>query len=110
MSAPGTQSAPTPSPQLGGKLLDLLAGVLELAERGRGGDAEVRAGAEGRTVHHRDARLLEKLGDEVLVRSDHMARRRRLTDRFGDRRIDVERALRLRACDVLRLVQHRDDK
>ncbi len=79
------------SPQRAGEGLDLLAGFLELSERSRVGDAEVRPLTEGRPVHDRDARLLEQLGDEILVRPDHLARRRRLADRPGEKKKEERR-------------------
>src|SRR6185437_11119663 len=104
------RSTRAPSPQLGGELLNLLARLLELIERGGVGDTEVRPLAEGRALNRRDAFLIQKLGDEVLVRSDHLAGRRRSADRAGAGRIDIERALRLRALQVLRLAEHRHDE
>src|SRR6185437_7612381 len=99
------RSTRAPSPQLGGELLNLLARLLELIERGCIGDAEVRPLAERRALNRRDALLFEKLGDEVLIRSDHLARRRSSADRLRAGRIDIERPLRLRALQVLGLPQ-----
>ena len=98
------------SPQLGGELLDLLARLFELLERRRVGDAEVRALAEGGSVHDGDALRIQKLGDEILVVLDHLARRRFPADRARAGRIDIERAFRLRALQMLRLAEHRHDE
>ena len=72
-AAPRPTAAAPRSPQLGGELLDLLARLFELLERRRIGDAEVRALAEGGSVHDGDAFRVQKLGDEVLIGFDHLA-------------------------------------
>ena len=63
---------------------------------------------ERRALHHRHALGLQQLGDEVLVGHELVSARRRPADGAGTGRIDVERALRLRALDAARLVEHRD--
>ena len=75
--------------------------------RGRVGDAQVRAEAEGRTVHGGDALGLQQLGDEILVGLEHLAGGRGLAHRLGAGRIDVECPLGHRAFEIFRLVQHR---
>src|SRR3954470_13230908 len=100
----------TDLPQIAAEALDALAGVFEVRGLGRIGDAECRAEAEGRTLHHRDAFGLEQLGHEGLVIVDHLARRRGLADRAGAGRIDVERAFGAWALDALGLVEHGDDE
>ena len=52
----------------------------------------------------------QKLGDEVLVRLDDLARRRGLADQAGAGRVDVEGTFRRRAGNALSLVQHRNDE
>src|SRR5271157_1962991 len=104
---PSTSSTEAGSLQLGGELLDLPAGLLELIERRGVGDAEIGPQAEGAAVHHGDAFLVQKLGDEVLVGRDHSSRRRLLADRPRAGRIDIERAFQLRALLVLGLAEHR---
>jgi hypothetical protein len=60
-------------PQFGGELLDFLAGLFELLERRRIGDAEVRALPKGGSMHDGDTLGVQKLGDEVLIVLDHLA-------------------------------------
>src|SRR4051794_36754373 len=100
----------TVSAQIAAEALNALAGVFEVRGLGRVGDAESRAEAESRTLHHGDAFGLQKFGDELLVVSDHIARRRFPADRTSAGRIDVERAFRPRAFDAIGLVQHGDDE
>src|SRR5579862_801078 len=95
-------------PQIGAKALDALARLLQRRGRSRVGDAECRAEPERRPLHHRHALGVEKLGDEILVGLDAVAGRCRLAHGARAGRIDVERALRLRALDALGLVEHGD--
>src|SRR5690606_16267559 len=83
--------------QRSGEALDTRAGVLKDRLRGRVGDAEVRAKAEGRAVNNCNALSLEQLEREILVGLDDLARRRGLAEQAGNRRVDVERAFRRRA-------------
>src|SRR6266566_3847036 len=93
--------------QIAAKALDAFAGVLEIGSLGRVGNAERRAEPERRALHHRNALVLQKLGDEIIVVGDHLARRRSLADGAGAGRIDVECTLRPRTIDALGLIEHR---
>src|SRR5215207_3679404 len=97
-------------PQGPAEALDALAGVLQQRVGGGIRDAQVRAEAEGRAVHRRDALALEELGDEVLVGLEGLAGRGLAPDGLGTGWIDVERALRHGGLQVLRLIEHRDDE
>src|SRR6478736_8040287 len=93
--------------QIAAKALDAFAGVLQIGSPGRVGNAERRAEPERRALHHRDAFVFQKLGDEILIVGDHLARRRSLADGAGAGRVDIESPLRSRAIDPLGLVEHR---
>src|SRR5882672_6329805 len=88
--------------QIAAKSLDALAGFLEIGSLGGVGNPERRAQPECGTLHHRDAFVLQKLGDEILVIGNQLAGRRGLADGAGAGRIDVERALRPGAIDAAR--------
>src|SRR6266567_6658596 len=105
--SPADECDASPLSQIATKALDAFAGVLEIGGLGGVGNAECRAEPERRTLHHRDAFVLQKLGDEILVVGDHLARRRSLADGAGAGRIDVERTLRPRTIDALGLIEHR---
>src|SRR6266851_8026746 len=94
--------------QISAEALDALAGVLQRRGGGGVGNAEGRAVTERRSLHHRDAFRFQELGDEILVGLERLAGRRLLADRAGAGRKHVERALRLRADDALRVVEHGD--
>src|SRR3954471_6396489 len=94
--------------QFRAEALDALASVLQERVRGRVGDAQVRAEAEGRALHGRDALRLQEFGDEIRIALDPLARGCRAPDRLGAGWIDVERAFRRRAADVAGLIEHRD--
>src|SRR5262249_13953020 len=94
------------STQVGAEPLDAFAGLLQRRCCGRVGNPERRAYSERRPLHHRDAFSVQKLSDEILVGLDGVARRGSLAHGAGAGRIDVERALRLRTLDALRLVEH----
>src|ERR1043165_1455137 len=96
--------------QIPAESLDAAAGFLQVLGLGRIGNAERRADAERRALHHRDAFGVEQLGDEVLVGAEFLAARRRLAHRAGAGRIDVERAFRPRTLHAARLVEHRDNE
>src|SRR5260370_42113740 len=66
--------------QIAAEALDAFAGVLEIGGLGRVGNAERRSEPERRALHHRDAFVFQKLGDEILVVGDHLARRRSLAE------------------------------
>src|SRR5207244_4132999 len=85
-------------------------GFLQQSVRGGIGDAEVRAEAEGRAEHHRDALGIEQFGTEGFVAVDDPSGVGLLADQLRAGRIDIEGALRRRAGDAARLVEHRDDK
>src|SRR6266446_5558351 len=109
-------SSPTPAScyrftvllQIPAEPLDAPTGFFQIFGPGRVGDAERRAGAECGALHHGDPFGVEQLGDEVLVGLQPFAGRRQLADRPAAGRIDIERALRLRAGDAFRLVEHGD--
>src|SRR5216684_940360 len=107
--APPTEPA-APLFEGGAGPLDARARLGQRLGRGRVGDAEMRAEAKGRPLHHRDALRLEEIFDEVAVVRDPLALRRRAADRPGAGRVDVEGALRLGAEQPLGLVEHVDDK
>src|SRR5215475_10892021 len=69
--------------QIAAKALDALAGIFEVAGLGRIGDAERGSEPECGTLHDRDAFSFKQLGDEVLVITKLLARRRGLADRAG---------------------------
>src|SRR6185437_6594648 len=94
--------------QVPAEALDAGAGLFERGRRCRIRDAERRADAEWRALHHRDAFGFEKLGDEVLVGGELLTGRRGLAHGAGARRIDIERAFRLRAADAVGLIEHGD--
>ena len=97
-------------PQTSTEALDALAGFMQQRRCRRVGNPEGRAEPERRALHHRDPLRIEKLGDEVLVGADLMARRRRLADGAGAGRKDVERSFRLGAMNAFGLVEHRHAK
>src|ERR1043166_9530043 len=94
--------------QIAAEALDAPAGLFQVFGLGRVGDAERRPDAERRALHHRAALGVQQLGHEVLVSRKRLARRRGPADRAGAGWIDIERALRPRAFEALRLVEHRD--
>src|SRR3954471_10107958 len=100
----------TDLPQITAEALDALAGVFEVRGLGCIGDAECRAEAEGRSLHHRDAFGFQQFCDEVLVVLDHLARRRSLADGAGAGRVDIERTFRTRTIDARSLIEHRHNE
>ena len=56
-------------------------------------------------MHRGHPRLVEQIGDQLFVRRDHRALRRRPADQAGHVGIDVERPLRRRAADPRNRVQ-----
>src|SRR5581483_5810050 len=93
--------------QISAEPLDPRTRLLKRAGRGGVGDAERRADAEWRALHHRHPLRLEELGDEILVGLECLAGRRGLADRARAGRIDVESVLRPRTLQAAGLVQHR---
>src|SRR5262249_16181726 len=89
------------------KALDAPARFLDVLGLGRIRDAERGTKTERRALHHRHAFRLQQLADEILVGDELMTGRRSSADGTGTRRIDVKRALGLRAMDAAWLVEHR---
>src|SRR6516164_6447290 len=90
--------------------LDAAAGLFELLSRCCVGDAEIGRQAEGRAVNNGDALFFQERRHYILVSLERLALSRGLADQTRAGRIDVERALRRRALDAFRLVQHGDDE
>src|SRR5262245_60880115 len=94
--------------QIAAEALNALAGVFEIGRLGCVGNPERRAEPERRTLHDRDTLGLQQLGDKALVVLDQIARGRGLADGADAGGIDVERAVRPRTVDALRLIEHAD--
>src|ERR1700730_7161906 len=93
----GHELSPLVLPQIAAEALDACAGFLERARCRGVGEAERRADAERRALHHRDAFGFQKLGDEILVSGELVAGRRSLSHGPGAGRIAARRAVRVRA-------------
>src|SRR5271156_1929374 len=69
--------------QIAAKSLDALAGLFEIGGLGGVGDPERGPKSERGSLHHGNALVLQKLGDEILVIADQLAGRRGLADSAG---------------------------
>src|ERR1044072_5391839 len=87
--------------------LDTGTGDPEHLFRGRVTDAERWRQAESAAMHGRDAMLVEKEGDQILVSLDALAARRCPADQAGGVGVNVKGAFRHRAGQAGRIVQHR---
>src|SRR3954454_14937758 len=94
----------TSSFQVAAETLDATAGLLHVLGLGRVGDAKRGTETEGSALHHCHALGLQQLRHEVLVGDELVAAGRRPADGAGTGRVNIERALRLRALDAARLV------
>src|SRR5271166_5691224 len=90
--------------------IDARTGLAQHVGRGRVGDPEMRREAKRGAVHHRHARHLQQIADEILVVLYRLAGRRSLAYDAGAGRIDVERALGPRTEQARHPVQHIDDE
>src|ERR1700750_3089416 len=87
-----TRMVPKSLAQASAEPLDAAAGFFQIAVFGGVRNAESVTETEGQARHNCNTLTLKKLGDEIFVIGELLARWRRLSHRTGAGWIDVERA------------------